>query len=207
MWPQAHVKLFGGPHGMAPEVVAGIQRERLLKAMVEVVTRKGYAGTTVRDLLGASGLSRRTYYDLYGDKEACYLDAFAKVATELTSRIRTAIEHADAPPDQVRAALESLVGFCVEEPAAACACLVESLAAGPAGRQSRAGLIESVANMLGPALSAMRPGDPNPGLTGQATVGGVFELLYGPLAHQDRHALSELRLKVGELPTVFPMHA
>jgi AcrR family transcriptional regulator len=203
MWSQSHVKLFGGPHGMAPEVVAGIQRERLLKAMVEVVTRKGYAGTTVRDLLGASGLSRRTYYDLYGDKEACYLDAFAEIAGELTGRIRTAIGAGGAPRDQVRHALEALVEFCVDEPAAACACLVESLAAGPAGRRSRADLIECIATMLRPALAGMRPDDPNPSLTGQATVGGVFELLYGPLAHQDRQALRDLGDKMSELPAVF----
>jgi AcrR family transcriptional regulator len=204
IWPQGDIKLTGGPHGMAPEVVQSIQRERLLKAMVEVVALKGYAATTVRDLLAQSRLSRRTYYDLYGDKEACYLDAFAEIAGQIEAHVTAAVELGGDARESVRLALESLVGFCVDEPKAACACLVESLAAGQAGRGARAGLIERLAALLGPALSELRPGDPMPALTGRATVGGVFELLYGPLARQDIARLRELTEQIGELPTVVP---
>jgi len=207
MWPQSDVKLTGGPHGLAPEVVREIQRERLLKATVEVVSQKGYAATTVRDLLGASGLSRRTYYDLYGDKEACYLDAFAEIARQVEERIGTAVGRGADGRERMRLALEALVDFCVEEPRAACACLVESLAAGQPGRSVRAALIERIATTLGPVLSELRPNDPNPDLTGRATVGGVFELLYGPLARQDVARLRELREQIGELPTVLPTSA
>jgi AcrR family transcriptional regulator len=204
IWPQADIKLTGGPHGLAPEVVQGIQRERLLKATVEVVSRKGYAATTVRDLLAASGLSRRTYYDLYGDKEACYLDAFAEIASQIEATVGAAIEQGRDGRAKVRLALEALVDFCAEEPAAACACLVESLAAGPAGRKARTSLIERLAGVLGPGLSELRPDDPIPALTGRATIGGVFELLYGPLARHDVGRLRELTTQIGELPTVIP---
>lgn len=204
MWPHGDTKLTGGPHGLTPQEVRGIQRERLLKALVEVVARKGYAATTVRDLLAASRLSRLTYYELYGDKEACYLDAFAEIAEQIESRVTAAMEPGAGAREQVRLALEALVGFCVDEPEAACACLVESLAAGQAGRGARAGLIERLAAVLGPPLAELRPGDPIPALTGRATVGGVFELLYGPLAHQDVGRLRELTEQIGELPTVIP---
>jgi AcrR family transcriptional regulator len=204
MWPHADVKLTGGPHGMAPEEVQAVQRERLLKATVEVVSSKGYAATTVRDLLAASRLSRRTYYDLYGDKEACYLDAFEVVAGQIETRVTAALELGESARERIRLALEGLAGFCADEPQAACACLVESLAAGQAGRGVRADLIERLAAVVGPALSELRPEDPNPALTARATVGGVFELLYGPLAHQDVGRLSELAGQIGELPTVVP---
>jgi AcrR family transcriptional regulator len=204
MWPNANVRLTGGPHGMAPEAVQAVQRDRLLKATVDVVSRKGYAATTVRDLLAASGLSRRTYYDLYGDKEACYLDAFAEVAVQIEARVSACLATGDSPRERVRLALEGLVELCAEEPRAACACLVESLAAGPAGRQARNGLIERLAGLVGPPLAELRPGDPVPALTGRATIGGVFELLYGPLAHQDVERLRDLADQIAELPTVFP---
>lgn len=204
IWPQGDIKLTGGPHGLAPKVVQGIQRERLLKAMVEVVARKGYAATTVRDLLAESKLSRRTYYDLYGDKEACYLDAFAEIAGQIEARVTAGMEQGVQARESVRLALEALVGFCVDEPKAACASLVESLAAGQAGRRARSGLIERLAALLGPALAELRPDDPIPALTGRATVGGVFELLYGPLARQDVDRLRELTEQIGELPTVIP---
>lgn len=204
MWPLSDVKLTGGPHGLPPEEVQAVQRDRLLKATVDVISRKGYAATTVRDLLAASGLSRRTYYDLYGDKEACYLDAFAAIADRIAEGVSAGVASGGDPREQVRLGLEALAGFCAEEPKAACASLVESLAAGQAGRAVRAGLIERLAATLGPALAELRPGDPNPKLTGRATVGGVFELLYGPLAHQDVERLRELEAQIGDLPTVFP---
>jgi AcrR family transcriptional regulator len=204
MWPQANVKLSGGPHGRSPAEVKQIQRERLLKATCEVVSRKGYAAATVRDLLAQSGLSRRTYYDLYTDKEDCYLDAFGEVAKQIEERIGAAFDYADSPRDRVRLALEALIDFCVAEIDAACACLVESLAAGAAGREARSALIERVAATFAPALAEMRPADPNPALIARATIGGIFELLYGPLARQDVDKLRDLADQIGELPLVMP---
>lgn len=204
MWPQANVKLVGGPHGRSPEAVKTIQRERLLKGTVEVVSRKGYAAATVRDLLAASGLSRRTYYDLYKDKEECYLDAFGDVAEQIVDRVTAAYEAGHTPREQMRLALEALVDFCLDEPDAACACLVESLAAGRSGRDARSKLIERLADLFSPALTGLRPDDPNPALSARATVGGVFELLYGPIARHDRERLLELVEQIGELPIVLP---
>lgn len=202
MWPQADVKLTGGPHGMPPAVVMGIQRERLLKATTEVVTSKGYAATTIGDLLAQSGLSRRTFYDLYVDKEDCYLAAFAAVSGQLEDRIAAAFDSGATAEERITLAIEALAGFCVEEPDAACAILVESLAAGQSGRDVRNGLIERLAELLEPALGKLRPIDPNPALIARATIGGIFELLYGPLARHDVERLRDLAEQIGELPLV-----
>lgn len=207
MFPQADVKLTGGPHGMSPAQVSGIQRERLLKATTEVVARKGYAAATVRDLLAESGLSRRTYYDLYVDKEDCYLDAFGVIADQIEARVGAAFAEGATARERIRRAVEALAGFCLAEPLAACACLVESLAAGLAGRQARGALAERLARLFEPALAELRPADPNPGLVSRATIGGIFELLYGPLARHDLDALGDLAEQIGELPLVLPPEA
>jgi AcrR family transcriptional regulator len=207
MWPQADVKLSGGPHGMPPATVRAIQRERLLKATTDVVSRKGYAAATVRDLLAESGLSPRTYYELYADKEECYLDAFAEIAEQIVERGTAAFALGETPHERIRLALEALAGFCLDEPDAACASLVESLAAGLTGREARGRLIDRFAEMFAPALAELRPGDPRPALIARATVGGVFELLYGPLARHDLERLRELTEQIGELPIVLPASA
>jgi AcrR family transcriptional regulator len=202
MWPHSDIKLTGGPHGMDPAVVRNVQRDRLLKATTEVVARKGYAATTVRDLLAQSKLSRRTYYDLYVDKEDCYLDAFGEVAAQLERRIAEAFEQGGSAQERIRLAVEALAGFCVEQPDAACAALVESLAAGQRGREARNELIERLAATFAPALGELRPIDPNPTLVAWATVGGIFELLYGPLARHDAAKLRDLAEQIGELPLI-----
>lgn len=205
MWPHANVKLSGGPHGMPPAKVRAVQRDRLLKATTEVVAREGYAATTVRDLLAQSGLSRRTYYDLYVDKEDCYLDAFGEVATQIERRVGSALASGATARESVRLAVEALVDFCVEEPDAACAALVEGLAAGQAGREARNELIARLAQTLAPPLTELRAGGSGSALIARATVGGIFELLYGPLARRDVERLRDLRGQIGELPLIGPV--
>jgi AcrR family transcriptional regulator len=205
MWPNVNVKLTGGPHGMDPKVVREVQRERMLKALTEVVAREGYAETTVRKLLAQAGLSRRTYYDLWVDKEDCYLDAFGEIADRLTARAAEGFARGDTPRERIRLAVEGLVGFCVEQPDAACACIVEGLAAGQAARLKRGELIERIADTIAPALAELRPDAPNPALTARATVGGIFELLYGPLARRDVKQLRTLADQIGDLPILLPI--
>jgi len=190
---------------MPPEQVRRVQRERMLKAMTEVVARDGYADTTVRKLLAQAGLSRRTYYDLWEDKEDCYLDAYGEIAGQLTARATAGFERGETPRDRVRFAVEEIASFCIDEPDAACACIVEGLAAGQAARLKRSELIEAIAATIAPALAELRPDGPNPELTARATVGGILELLYGPLARRDVAALRSLAEQIGELPILLPM--
>lgn len=200
MWPTADVKLSGGPHGMPASAVRRVQRDRLLRATTAVVARKGFASATVRDLLSESGLSRRTYYDLYEDKEEAYLDAFASIADQIDARVGAALAGDGSTAERVTAAIEALTEFCAAEPEAACAVLVEGLAAGQSGRAARAELIERLADRLAPSLDALRPGAPDPSLTARATVGGIFELLYGPLARRDAERLRALADEITALP-------
>jgi AcrR family transcriptional regulator len=190
---------------MPPERVREVQRDRMLKAMTEVVAHEGYAETTVRKLLAQAKLSRRTYYDLWEDKKDCYLDAYGEIADELTTRAAAGFERGDTPRDRVRFAIEEIAGFCIEEPDAACACIVEGLAAGAAARAKRSELIEAIAATIAPALAELRPDGPSPELTARATVGGILELLYGPLARRDVTALRRLAEEIGELPILLPM--
>jgi AcrR family transcriptional regulator len=177
----------------------------MLKAMTEVVAREGYAETTVRKLLTPARLSRRTYYDLYSDKEDCYLDAYGVIADQLVARTAAGFERGETAAERVRLAVEELAGFCLEHPEAACACIVEGLAAGQAARIERGKLIERVAATIAPALAELRPDAANPALAARATVGGIFELLYGPLARGDREALESLSEQIGELPILLPI--
>src|SRR5215469_11660059 len=65
-------RLRPGP-GMPREEVIANQRERLFGAMVASVAERGYIATTVNDLVEISGVSSRSFYDLFPDKKACFL--------------------------------------------------------------------------------------------------------------------------------------
>src|ERR1700749_451675 len=55
------------------------QRERLFAAMIACVAERGFAATTVEDLVELSGVSRRSFYDYFGDKAECLSAAAAEI--------------------------------------------------------------------------------------------------------------------------------
>jgi AcrR family transcriptional regulator len=71
-------RLRPGPGTPRQEVVAN-QRERLYGAMVAGVAERGYVATTVNDLVEISGVSSRTFYDLFPDKKACFLATLSAI--------------------------------------------------------------------------------------------------------------------------------
>lgn len=78
-------KLPHGPHGMERSAVARHQRVRMYGAMVEAVASKGYAKTSVADVIGLAGVSRRAFYEHFPNKEACFI-ATHNIAARRTSQ-------------------------------------------------------------------------------------------------------------------------
>jgi AcrR family transcriptional regulator len=124
-----------GRHGLPPEVVARSQRERLLEATMRIVAEKGYAPTTVADLTREAGVSRTTFYELFEDKEACFLAAYDNAVDILVRRISAAYEAEDRWPDRARAGLATLLEALAADPAQARLGLVDVAAAGPAAQR------------------------------------------------------------------------
>jgi len=60
---------FGLRHRTAREAVVASQRGRMLEAMVKAVAEKGYPATAIADIVAGAGVSRRTFYEQFGDKE------------------------------------------------------------------------------------------------------------------------------------------
>ncbi len=124
-----------GRHGLPPEVVSRSQRDRLLEATMKIVAEKGYGATTVADLTKEAGISRTTFYDLFDDKEACFLAAYDDAVDALVRRISTAYEGEERWPDRARAGLRTLLEELAAEPAQARLALVDVAAAGPAAQR------------------------------------------------------------------------
>src|SRR5271169_1892107 len=73
-------RLPTGTHGLDPEEVQRDQRERLRTAMVELIARRGYRAVRILDVTKLARVSRPTFYSLYADKEALFLDAYDDIA-------------------------------------------------------------------------------------------------------------------------------
>src|SRR5437870_5361711 len=87
-----------GQHALPRHVVAGTQRRRLHDGAVAAVAEKGYAATTVADIIASAGVSRSTFYEHFTDKEHCVLSAYDEGAEQQFAEVMEAGADADADP-------------------------------------------------------------------------------------------------------------
>jgi AcrR family transcriptional regulator len=76
-------RLPRGRHGLDPQQVVASQRARIFSAMTSVTAAKGYATTTVADVLAVAGVSRETFYGQFRSKLDCFEQAFDDANTLL----------------------------------------------------------------------------------------------------------------------------
>ena len=74
-----YVKLRARPNGPGRDAVASNQRSRLLGAMIEAMTIYGYTDTSVAKLCKLAGVSKRTFYEQFENKEQCFLETYDMV--------------------------------------------------------------------------------------------------------------------------------
>jgi AcrR family transcriptional regulator len=139
-----------GPHGLERDVVLASQRGRMLGAMADAVAAKGYAGTTVADVVAGAGVSRKTFYEHFRDKEECFLAAFDTGVDMLLGAIVAA---APAEGDAswiglMRARVRVYLDTLASRPAFARTFLIEVFAAGPRALERRAEVLRRFAQLF-----------------------------------------------------------
>ncbi len=123
-------RLPRGRHGLPRELITRSQRERLLAGVVRATATKGYAATTVADVLNEAGVGRETFYELFADKRACALAAHAILFDDLEEKVRSAYMEPGEWPERVRSALAATLEWFAADPTAARFMLVELSAMG-----------------------------------------------------------------------------
>ena len=124
-----------GP-GRPAEEVAQNQRERLFGAMVASVSAVGYASTRVSDLVDLSGVSRRSFYDLFPDKQACF-QAMIEEMVAVSVRLAFAAEsRGQSWEERAVNRFQAFATLVAGQPAAARMCLIEAHVAGAGGPEA-----------------------------------------------------------------------
>lgn len=142
-----------GPHGLSREEVELSQRARLLQAATDAVAELGYVKTTVADILGRAGVSRATFYQLFRDKEDCFLAAYKNdadfVAAVMTVQLEQLRAGGDmAPLERLDSVLNVYLTALQTAPALARVFLVEVYAAGPVAIEQRRASLERFVDIV-----------------------------------------------------------
>jgi AcrR family transcriptional regulator len=179
-------RLRPGPNGLPRGQVSEIQRSRMLSAAVEAVEEVGYARLTVAQVIARARVSRKTFYDLFEDREDCFLAAFDQAIDQLSALVSEAYERESNWRDGIRSGLLALLRFMDEEPGLARLCIVEALGAGPRVLKRRTQILGRVRRVIdrgrsSPGANVARATEESPEVTAEGVAGAVFAVLHARL--------------------------
>jgi AcrR family transcriptional regulator len=190
------IKLTCGPHGMSRAVVYEVQRERLLDALAEVIAEEGYLNTAVQKILERAGISRRTFYEIFDDKEDCFLAAYQQAADHAIVLVQRGCRLQGTPEIRIENGLRAMLEFAEREPAVARMWVVEVMAAGEKARVRRAKTMERLTDLVGDVLEECCESHNEALLRARVLTGGIHEMLYDSLARGDVEGISDLAEEV-----------
>jgi AcrR family transcriptional regulator len=174
--------------------ISEIQRQRVLAAAIDTVHEVGYADLTVAQVTTRARVSRKTFYELFSDREDCFLAAFEQALTEARLALQAAYGQAPRWRGGVRAGLARLLTLIEEEPALAKLCIGETLVASERVRLRRAQVLEELAQVVDRGRMERTSVRQPPSVTAEGVVGGVLAVLHPRVLAQsdDEPPLSDL---------------
>jgi len=146
-------------HDLSREQVRASQRGRIALATADVVAGEGYAGATVLAIAKRAGVSRKTFYELFADKEEALLAAYDGLDHLIEQTVRAAADSASSggtARELLAAGTTALLATLAEQPAFTRMFFLEALGAGPRVRERRDQAIEQAAEPLALALTLVR---------------------------------------------------
>jgi AcrR family transcriptional regulator len=179
--------------GRARGHVEEIQRARILGAALQAIDQFGYSQFTVAQVIERAKVSRKTFYDVFEDREDCFGALFEQALVRAQTRVEAACAQREDWRERMRAGLAAILAMIDEEPALARLCIVDALAGGRRVLDRR----ERVLARLRVAVqrgAAERDGRREPAeVTAEGIVGAVFAVLHARLLQRDKEPYVELQ--------------
>lgn len=166
------------------------QRARVLAAMVDLTYRRSAQSATVTEIVSSAGVSRRTFYELFEDRDACLLAAIEHALARARHRVLPAYQAESVWVDRVRSGLRELLAFFDEESKLAWLCTVQWVDAGPAALALRWETLEVLAQVVDGGREVARHQPPR--LTAEGVLGGVTGVIHTRMLKPDAGSMLEL---------------
>lgn len=184
-----------GRHGLPRDYVADNQRDRIRAALTTVVARHGYAELTVEAVVAAAGVSRRTFYQHFGNKEDAFLAAYDAFAAQVLAAAEAANRSETDFVRQVGATLRAVLDLLADHPDEAYLLVVEALVVSPTAVERRSAalrLLTETVHRTTCELAVAQGKQPPPMITAEAVVGGLTEVVYNRLQRGQADQLRDL---------------
>ncbi len=176
--------------------LAEIQRARLLAAAVRAIEELGYPNTTVAHITSRARVSRRTFYELFANREECLLAILEDFLGQLGAELAAADLEGLPWRERVRTGLWTILAFFDREPRLARLCVVQALRGGPAVLARREQVLAQLAAVVDEGRREHERGAAITQLTAEGLVGAAFTIVHARLLKGERSSLTDLQ---GEL--------
>ncbi|HTW43527.1 MAG TPA: TetR/AcrR family transcriptional regulator [Solirubrobacteraceae bacterium] len=169
---------------MAREEVARNQRARLFGAMIEAISQRGYRATTVAHVIALAGVSRRAFYELFPNKEQCFLATYDIVVARSRKRVLDAWAGERGWANRVHSGCKALLDDVSEAPKGPRLVLVDALGIGRKARERLLLAGFTFERLVVGAFGLAPDGVGFSQLTSRAIVGGVRQVIFRRLLEE-----------------------
>lgn len=160
--------------------------DRLLEGMAKAVAAKGYADTTIADIVREAAVSRRSFYEHFSTKADCLVALYELASGQALRVLSDAVDPLQPWQTQVEHAVTAYLDFLAQDPALLKTLFVEILGLGLPGLAVRRRMNLQIADFI--ELSTGGEGKtPLPPELAMTLVGGINELILDAI-EQDRSA-------------------
>lgn len=177
-------------------------RTRLLEGIAQAVAGKGYADTTIADIVGAAGVSRRTFYQHFATKSECFVALYEAASRKTLAVLRQALDPDHEWQTQLDRALLAYLGHMAQNPALLRALSIGILGLGAEGLAARRRVNQELCRFMLQVVNGVASRGRKAALTEEmavAVVGGINELVLRAIEQGRAGELEQLAGPAGEL--------
>jgi AcrR family transcriptional regulator len=164
--------------------VGEIQRARISRAMGELVAERGAAGVTVAHVVARSGVSRRTFYELFEDREDCFLAAFEMAVARAGESVIPAYGEEGRWHERVRSGLGALLAFFDAEPELGFLCVVGAPGGGARALERRRRVVGVLVGVVHEGRGESRAARKPDRLVAEGVVGAVLSVVHARMVER-----------------------
>jgi AcrR family transcriptional regulator len=183
------------------EAVENEHRQRLLEGMSHAVAARGYADTTIADIVREAAVSRRTFYEHFATKAECLIALYEAASHNALKVLQSAIDPSHEWLTQVEQALAAYLACMASNPVLMRTLFVEILGLGADGLAARRRVNQEIADFMLAVINApegaraaprrgAKAGPPLSPEMAMAVVGGINELV---LQYIERDRVAQLQ--------------
>jgi AcrR family transcriptional regulator len=172
--------------------VEQMQRSRLLAGAVRAIDEHGYAQVTVSQITRRAGVSRRTFYEIFANREECLTAVIEDVVSTIVAELAELDLEGQTWRERIRAGLTAILAFLDREPVLARVCVVQALQAGPRVLERREAILAGLAAAFDEGRLESARGEGCTPLTAEGLIGAAFGIAYARLQRGEEQPLTAL---------------